>query len=378
MKKFLGLFIAVSFILIFPMISCAFLEDVPEEIERELQVLIEQAKDGDTGSNRKLHRELNLYQSLDLSRHSKDEILSRIEKLISSGNFPEYVLERGEYSYTPNQNYLYLSGRNVNMYSHPVLDSSLSIAKFNSGGVDYLINLGEWKTQSGLLWVFAQSRETGITGWLERRNVHFVPNYKFQDFISDITSGLAGYNVTTIQETQKGSEAINSAAVNYNNYTKNLERNILADIKLSKSGSINAKAGLRDRLDYFNRIAKRPAFAKKSWHENDAYTQQLIKQKKISGHLFRAGYKYDESGIVIITPDAANIRQEPDADSKRLAGTKPNTPLRYLGERLNKQGEKWYLVDDNKGNIGWVIERVIEIIPIEAVKFFADQIEKAL
>ena len=376
MKKILGL--ALSFILIFAMTACAFLEDVPEGIERELQILIEQAKDGDTGSNRKLHRELNLYQGLDLSRHYKDEILSRIERLINSGNFPEYVLERGEFSYTPNHNYFYLSGRNINMYSHPVLDSSLSIAKFNSGGIDYLINLGEWKTQSGLSWVFAESRETGLTGWLERRNVHFVPNYKFQDIISNITRGLAGYNVTTIQETQKGSEVINSAAVNYNSYTKNLERNILSDIKLAGSGSINAKATLRDRLDYFNRIAKRSAFAKKTWYENDSYTQQLIKQQKISGHLFRAGYKYDESGLVIITPDAANIRQEPDADSKRLAGTKPNTPLRYLGERLNKQGEKWYLVDDNKGNIGWVIERVIEIIPIEAVKFFADQIEKSL
>jgi len=81
---------------------------------------------------------------------------------------------------------------------------------------------------------------------------------------------------------------------------------------------------------------------------------------------------------VIITPDAANIRKEPDADSERLAGTKPNTALRYLGEKLNKDGVKWYLVDDNKGSVGWIIERVIEIIPIEAVKTFAKQIEEAL
>ena len=376
MKKILGL--AVSFILIFSMNACAFLEDVPEEIERNLQILIEKAKDGDTGANRQLHQEYNLYHGLDLSRHSQTEILNRLKRLESTGNFPEYVFERGEYSYTPNHNYLYLSGRNVNMYSHPVLDSSLSTAKFNSGGTDYLINLGEWKTQSGRSWVFAQTMETGLTGWLERRNVNFVPNYKFQDIISSITSGLAGYNVTTIQETQKGSEVINSAAVNYNSYTKNLERNILSDIKSAKSGSINAKASLRDRLAFLNKIAKRSSFAKKSWYENDSYTQQLIKQKKISGHFFRAGYKYDESGLVIVTPDAANIRQEPDSDSKRLAGTKPDTPLRYLGERLNKQGEKWYLVDDNKGNIGWIIERVVEIIPVEAVKSFANQIEKAL
>ena len=360
------------------MTAFAFMDAPPETWERELHNVIDKAKGGDTGSSRRLYQELELYQGLDLAKYSQSEILSYLKKLAGSGNFPDYVFERGGYSYTPNHNYLYVVGRNVNMYSHPVLDSALSVARFNSRGTDYLVNLGEWKTQGGLSWVFARTRDTGVTGWLERRNVQFVPNYRFQDIISDIRNGLAGYNSTTITETQKGSEAINNAAINYNSYTKNIERNILSEIKLAKSGSINAKASLRDRLDYFKKIANRSSFGKKSWYENDSYTQGLVKQQKISGNYFRTGYKYDESGLVIITPDAANIRQEPDADSTRLAGTKPNTALRYLGERLNRNGEKWYLVDDNKGNIGWIIERVIEIIPIDAVKTFAKQIEDSL
>jgi len=375
MKKIFFLIFVNLLIFNFNFKACAFMDTPPENWERELHQVIEKAKDGDTGASRRLYKELELYRGLDLAKHSQSEILSYIRRLSS---FPEYVFERGGYSYTPNHNYLYVLGRNINMYSHPVLDSALTVAKFNSSGTDYLVNLGEWKTQGGLSWVFAQTRETDLTGWLERRNVQFVPNYRFQDIISDIQAGLAGYNSTAIRETQKGSEAINSAAVNYNSYTKNLERNILSEIKLAKSGSINAKASLRDRLDYFNKISKRSSFAKKSWYENDAYTQGLVKQQKISGNYFRTGYKYDESGLVIITPDAANIRKEPDADSERLAGTKPNTALRYLGEKLNKDGVKWYLVDDNKGSVGWIIERVIEIIPIEAVKTFAKQIEEAL
>ena len=353
--------------------------DTPPEIwERELHGIIDKAKDGDTGSSRILYKELENYQGLDLNQHSEGEILNQVRRLARSGKFPEYVLDRGGYSYKPNYNYLYVLGRNVNMYSHPVLDSATSIAKFNTYATDYLINLGEWKTQGGLSWVFAKTIDTGETGWIERGRVQFVPNSKFKNMIADIRSGLAGYNSTTIRETQKGSEAINNAAVNFNSYTKNLERNILSEIKLAKSGSINAKASLRDRLDYFKKIEKRSSFAKKSWYENDAYTQGLVKQQKITGDYFRTGYKYDESGLVIITPDAANIRQEPDADSTRIAGTKPNSALRYLGERLNKDGVKWYLVDDNKGNIGWIIERVIEIIPIEAVKTFTKQIEETL
>ena len=378
MKKNFIFVLVLIFILAFSMTAFAFMDTPPETWERELHQVIDKAKGGDTGSSRRLYQELELYQGLDLAKYSQSEILSYLKKLAGAGNFPDYVFERGGYSYTPNHNYLYVVGRNVNMYSHPVLDSALSVARFNSRGTDYLVNLGEWKTQGGLSWVFARTRDTGVTGWLERRNVQFVPNYRFQDIISDIRNGLAGYNSTTITETQKGSEAINNAAINYNSYTKNIERNILSEIKLAKSGSINAKASLRDRLDYFKKIANRSSFGKKSWYENDSYTQGLVKQQKISGNYFRTGYKYDESGLVIITPDAANIRQEPDADSMRLAGTKPNTALRYLGERLNRNGEKWYLVDDNKGNIGWIIERVIEIIPIDAVKTFAKQIEDSL
>ena len=374
-KKIFSIFAALISIFIFSVTAFAFMDTPPETWERDLHQLIEKARGGDTGSNRRLYEELALYQGLDLTRHSQSEILSNISRLSS---FPDYIFERGEYSYTPNYNYLYVVGRNINMYSHPVLDSALSIARFNSNGTDYLVNLGEWKTQGGLSWVFARTRDTNLTGWLERRNVQFVPNYRFSDIISDIRSGLAGYNSTTITETQRSSEAINSAAINYNSYTKNLERNILSEIKSAKSGSINAKASLRDRLDYFKKIAGRLSFAKKSWNENDAYMQSLIKQQKISENYFRTGYKYDESGLVIVTPDAANIREEPDADSTRLAGTKPNTALRYLGERLNRNGEKWYLVDDNKGNIGWIIERVIETIPIEAVKTFTKQIEDSL
>ena len=379
MKKFFACIFAAGLILIFCFSSYAFMDTRPEQWERELHQVIDKAKDGDTGSSRRLYQELENYQGLDLSKHSEPEILSQLKRLTRSGAFPEYVFDRGGYSYTPNHNYLYIVGKNINMYSHPVLDSSQSVAKFNTSiAVDYLINLGEWKTQGGLSWVFARTRSSGLTGWLERRNVQFVPNYKFQEIISDIKSGLAGYNSTTITETQKGSEAINSATINYNSYTKNLERNILSEIKLAKSGSINAKATLRDRLDYFKKIAGRSTFAKKSWYENDAYTQQLVKEQKISGNYFKTGYKFDESGLVIITPDAANIRQEPDANSNRIAGTKPNTPLRYLGERLNKNGEKWYLVDDNKNHIGWIIERVIEIIPIEAIKTFTKQIDDSL
>ena len=58
--------------------------------------------------------------------------------------------------------------------------------------------------------------------------------------------------------------------------------------------------------------------------------------------------------------------------------TKAGQALRYLGERLTRSGVKFYLADDMRGSIGWISERVVEVVPIDAAKVFRKQIDEGM
>lgn len=350
----------------------AFLEDTPQKIERNIQSLITSAKNGSSVSNQKLAAELEEYQNLDLNNHSSSEIISRVKSI---RNFPSYVFERGSYTYNTGANYFYIKGRNINMYSVPIIDSAVLITKLNTSGIDYLVYLGEWKPQKGSSWIFAEMPASHTTGWLEKRNTEPVTNYTFRQIISDIHEGLQGYQLTTVRNTQRNSEAVNSDAINYSSFTREMGRKITNDIRSARAGNITARRNLDDTLRTLSSML-RSDLAKKSWSENDAYVQKLIHNKKIDGKFLRAGYKYDESGVILYTPEFAVIRSEPDSNANKIASTRAGQSLRYLGERITKSGVKFYLADDMKGNAGWLSERVTQVIPVDAVRAFKAQIEE--
>ncbi len=66
-----------------------------------------------------------------------------------------------------------------------------------------------------------------------------------------------------------------------------------------------------------------------------------------------------------------------DAVNYRMT-TKAGQALRYLGERLTTSGVKFYLADDMRGTVGWISERVVEIVPIDAAKVFRRQINEGM
>ena len=139
----------------------AFLEDTPQKIERNIQSLITSAKNGSSASNQRLATELEEYQKLDLTNHSSSEIINQLKSI---KNFPDYVFERGSYTYNTGTNHLYIKGRSVNMYSVPIIDSAVLITKLNTSGIDYLVYLGEWKPQKGSSWIFAEMPASHTTG----------------------------------------------------------------------------------------------------------------------------------------------------------------------------------------------------------------------
>ena len=47
-----------------------------------------------------------------------------------------------------------------------------------------------------------------------------------------------------------------------------------------------------------------------------------------------------------------------------------------MGERLTRSGVKFYLSDDMRGKIGWISERVVEVVPIDAAKTFRQQLDE--
>ena len=363
--------VAAALLLLFHLPAYAFLEDTPDGIEHSIQTLITAAKQGRPGSNQRLADELKQYQALDLKNHSSSEIINQLRH---TKTFPDYVFERGSYSYNPGTNYFYVTGRSVAMYSVPIIDSAVVTAKLNTRGTDYLKYLGEWKPQKGSAWVFARMRDSNRTGWIEKRNIKLVPNNTFRQLISDMQEGLQGYNLTTVRTTQRNSEVINTS---YSGFTREMGRKIAADIASSRRGNVTARRSLDDTLRMLSGILSRSDLAKKSWSDNDAYVQKLINDRKLDGRLLRAGYKYDESGVIIFTPDSAVVRSQPDAASNAVTSTRANASLRYLGERLTRSGVKYYLADDMKGNIGWISERTSELVPIDAVRAFRDQIEES-
>ncbi len=286
--------------------ALGFLEDTPDEIERNVQNLVRRAKQGDSAANQRLYDELGQYQNLDLQNHSSEQIMNYIRRLEKSGSFPGYVFERGSYSYGSGTNYLHITGRNVSMYSLPLMEASVRIARFNTSGIDYLIYLGEWKPQKGDAWVFARMRDSGQLGWIEKRSTQLVPNSAFRRLISEMHGGLQGYNLTTVRTAQRNAEAINTDAVNYSRFTREVEKNILNMIKSARGGNVTARRELEGMLKTWQGIATKGDLSRKSWEENDAYVQQLIKGGRIDGTLLRAGYKYDESGIFLIYPRECN------------------------------------------------------------------------
>lgn len=169
--------------------------------------------------------------------------MNYIRRLERAGNFPSYVLERGSYTYEPGMNYLYLTGRNVSMYSLPLLEASTRIARFNTAGTDYLMYFGEWKPQKGDAWVFARTINSGQTGWIEKRSVRLVTNLTFRQLIPEMQAGLQGYNITTVRTAQRTAEAINTDAVNYSRFTRAVESNILNTVKAAKGGNYTAGCG---------------------------------------------------------------------------------------------------------------------------------------
>ena len=368
---------AVSVYVMASVSSFAFLEGDPDTIERNIQNLVKQARQGDTGANQRLHSEFESYQNLDLQNHSSSEIMNYIRGLERAGDFPSYVLEsRGSYTYGTGTNYMYLTGRNVSMYSLPVMEAATRIARLNTSGIDYLVYLGEWKPQKGDAWVFCRMRDSGRTGWIEKRSVQLVPNSTFRRLIPEIQAGLQGYNLTTVRTAQRRSEAINTDAVNYSRFTREVESKIVSTIKSARGGNVTARRELDGLLRTWQGIAQRQELSRKSWEENDEYVQQLVKAGKVDGTLLRAGWKYDESGIFLYTPDVATVRSKPDFESATVSNTKAGQALRYLGERLTRSGVKFYLSDDMRGKIGWISERVVEVVPIDAAKTFRRQLDE--
>ncbi len=368
----------VSLLLLSCISACAFLEGTPDVIERNIHSLIKQANKGDSSANQRLYNELIQYQELDLQTHSSAEIMKYIRRLEKAGRFPSYVLERGSYTYEGGANYMYLTGRNVSMYSLPLLEASTRIARFNTVGTDYLIYFGEWKPMKGEPWIFARTIDTGMMGWIEKRSTRPVSNMTFRQLIPEMQGGLQGYNITTVRTAQRTAEAINTDAVNYSKFTRAVESNILSTVKAAKGGNYTARNELAGLLRTWQGIASKSDLERKSWEENDAYVQQLVKGGRVDGRLLRAGYKYDESGIFIYTPESAAVRARPDSESANVMTTKAGQALRYLGERLTTSGVKFYLADDMRGTVGWISERVVEIVPIDAAKVFRQQIDEGL
>ncbi|MBR4195174.1 MAG: hypothetical protein IKQ95_00505 [Synergistaceae bacterium] len=238
----------VSLLLLSCIPACAFLEGTPDVIERNIHSLIKQANKGDSSANQRLYNELTQYQELDLQTHSSAEIMNYIRRLEKAGQFPSYVLERGSYTYEGGANYMYLTGRNVSMYSLPLLEASTRIARFNTVGTDYLIYFGEWKPMKGEPWIFARTIDTGMMGWIEKRSTRPVSNMTFRQLIPEMQGGLQGYNITTVRTAQRTAEAINTDAVNYSKFTRAVESNILSTVKAAKGGNYTARNELAGLL----------------------------------------------------------------------------------------------------------------------------------
>ena len=354
--------------------SCyAFLEDSPEKIERSIKTLAASARQGITSANRKLHEELELYQELDLTRHEIDDMLRKMKRY----RLPDYVLDRGSLTYSQGNNYIYVTGRNVGFYSMPMKEAQVMITRLNAG---YMIYMGEWKpqsqTQKAISWVFARGLDSNKAGWIERSSVQFIANSRLAAILADIKEGIAGYNLTTMRRAQKDSQSVNRDSLNYSTFTQDMSRQLTSTLRSARSGSMKARRELEAFQKTLTGILTKKDLSPKSWSENDEYVQKLIHEGRLNASSLRAGYKYDEAGLVIYTPDKAAIRSEPDSESQGITTTKAGQALRYLGERMTRSGVKFYLADDLKGNTGWISERVSEVIPVEAVQAMNAEIQE--
>ena len=374
-KKIITAFI---FFMLFAGKSFAFLGNTPEKIQDDLHILIASAGQGSDSAHAKLVEELDLYSKLDLIDRPKSEVLSYIQKLMKSNKFPSYIFERGSYNYKTGNNYLYVTGKNIPAYSLPVIQNSGITARLNTEGTDYMTYLGEWKPRTGNSWVFAQYMNSGKTCWIISDNVQLVPNNTFRRIISDIQRGLQQYNLTALRNTQRKYEVIGTVTEDSDSYAQDIENRITSNIRSAKSGNVSARKSLERMLNTWQEISSRPDLAKKSWEENDTYTQKLIHDKKVSGSLLGSGYKYNEKGIFIYTPRSAVLRVRPDNETDSTARTKANSALRYMGERVNRDNEKWFFAEDISGSIGWISERSAKLLKIEDAKSFTEMILEGL
>lgn len=356
--------------------SWAFLEGTPDTIARTLQDTIAAAGQAGTAAHSRLVDDLDQYRRLDLTNHTRAEIVDTLRTQARAGRFPAYVFERGNYNYQTGNNHLYLTGRNVSMYSLPIVQHTGITGRYNTSGTDYLVYLGEWRDRNGTTWVYAQDRNTGVRGWFEERNVVLVPNNTFRRFIADIQRGLQEYNLAAMRQGQKDSELINAG--DSDSFVRATNKRIADNSRASQAGSFEARRTLERMLRDFQGVLSNSAMAKKTWEENDTYVQRLVRERKVSESLLGNGYKYDENGIIIYTPTSANIRQRPDPEAGVVAHTKAGNALRYLGERRGTDGAKWYLVQDSEGNTGWVSERMVKPVTVDNVRNFVRQIQNGL
>ncbi len=189
----------------------AFMDTTPAQTEQELQNVITSAGHGSTSAHSRLIDELDLYGRLDLTDHTPSEIIGYIQRLEKSGRFPAYVFERGNYTYTGGSNYLYTVGKNIPVYSMPIMQNSSITARLNTNRTDYMFYLGEWRQRNGISWVFAQD-DSGNTGWLIGSTVRLVPNARFRQIISAIQRGIQEYNLMALTDTKKNIEVIDTVS----------------------------------------------------------------------------------------------------------------------------------------------------------------------
>ena len=183
-------YVSLIMITFFAKIAFAFTDMSIEKLDLEMQRIMQQAKKGDRKAAIRFQKALEVLSNIDISKHTHEEIIARLQDFIKAGKIPSYIFDnRGQYKYIENNNVLYLVGTNIRLRSQPNTQARI-VATLNTETTDYLIYLGEWKNPKGERWVLTQNslnhNNNGNLGWIYGKYVRLIPNTKIQNIISKL------------------------------------------------------------------------------------------------------------------------------------------------------------------------------------------------
>lgn len=167
-----------------------FFKELEQAVNQALDIYNKDSGSSKAGKRKDLQKLLAVFHT---ERITEQEILSRLRKQVSDGKVPAYVFDKGKYTYTEGNNFLFVPNTKVNFRSQPNTKSRL-IEQFQEAGA-VLLYMGEWINPKGERWVLAYD-EAGIlhsphaTGWIYGKYVQLIPNNRLEAVMSRVKKAV--------------------------------------------------------------------------------------------------------------------------------------------------------------------------------------------